>query len=72
MTDAILQIVFITVPILGSLWAAWRTNTKKLAEIHVLVNWRLSEALARIEELEKQLTEFSRIFGKRYSACPIS
>jgi hypothetical protein len=40
MTDAILQVVFITVPILGSLWAAWRTNAKKLAEIHVLVNWR--------------------------------
>jgi hypothetical protein len=72
MTDAILQVVFITVPILGSLWAAWRTSTKKLAEIHVLVNWRLSEALARIEELEKQLIEFSRIFEKRYSSCPIS
>jgi hypothetical protein len=72
MTDAILQVVFITVPILGSFWAAWRTNTKKLAEIHVLVNWRLSEALARIEELEKQLIEFSRIFEKRYSSCPIS
>ena len=57
MTDAILQVVIITVPILGSLWAAWRSNAK----IHVLCNSRLSEALTRIEDLEKQLKEFGPI-----------
>lgn len=53
MTNFLLGLVVVTTP--TAVWLAFQRVNKKLDLVHILVNSKMDAALARIEQLEKQL-----------------